>query len=276
MMEGAGAFGRVAAIGENTFREAVRMRLFLFLALSGIASLGVGLFFQEFNLGSSELRFIADFGFGAISLLGSVMAIVATVQLIYGEIEHRTIMPLLAKPLSRGEFLAGKLIGAWLTICSFVAILTVSLIAALWIRESQMAAFQGTSVGGAVNYGNVLLFAALQCLRLIILASFSAFFATYATSALFAIFMGFFLWMIGQMHSVIHEQIAQSSGFGWELILRFVTLLVPDLRLFDLGTEVIAGESIAFSSFLQLAAYASIYALLYGLLGSLALRKREL
>lgn len=271
-----GSLNRVGAIVANTYREAIRMRLFLLLALAGVASLAGGLFFQEFNLGSSELQFIADFGFGSMTLLGSIMAVVVTTQLLYGEIEHRTILPLLAKPVSRGEFLAGKLIGAWLTICSFVGILALSLVTALWIRETQLAAQYGGDLPGgeAVHYGKALVFAGLQCLRLMILASVTAFFASYASSALFAIFMGFLVWMLGQMRTVAFDQLA-NSGSAWGYVVKFFGALVPDFRLFDLGSDAISGELPAFSALLQLGVYAGLYATLYAALAAYLLRHRE-
>lgn len=267
---------RVMAIAGNTFREAIRMRLFLLLAVTGVASLAGGLYFQEFNLGSSELRFIADFGFGAMTLLGSIVAVVATVQLLFGEIEHRTGLPILAKPISRGEFLLGKLIGAWWTICSFIAILSIALVAALWIREQQIVARSGEALGVAdsVSYGGVFLFAAMQCLRLMILASVTAFFSSYASSAMFAVFMGFFVWIIGQLRGVLVEQ----WGGGNESLFSIpglLALVVPDLRVFDLGANAFGSVAVDWSQVTNLSVYALIYTILYGCLAAIVLKNRE-
>ena len=71
----------LSLIAQNTLREAVRQRVFGFLLLLALGLvLGVH-FFQEFNFGTPELRFIADLGFGAIGLLGAVLAVTATAQL---------------------------------------------------------------------------------------------------------------------------------------------------------------------------------------------------
>ena len=270
-----GFCNRVGAIAGNTFREAIRMRLFLLLAVTGIVSLAGGLYFQEFNLGSSELRFIADFGFGAMTLLGSIVAVVATVQLLYGEIEKRTILPILSKPVSRAEFLLGKLLGAWLTICSFIGILTLALLLALWIRELQMPDWSAEEAlaGQSVRYSGVLLFAAMQCLRLMALASITAFFAAYASSSLFAVFMGFFVWVVGQLRGAVVAE--WGDGLGGSA-LKTLTLLVPDLRVFDLGSEVFEGSEALSVSVLGLVVYALAYAALYGSLAALALKHREL
>lgn len=266
---------RVLAVTGNTYREAIRMRLFLLLALAGLAALASGLYFQEFNLGASELRFIADFGFGGMTLLGSIVTVVVTVQLLYGEIEQRTILPILAKPISRGEFLVGKLLGAWLTICSFIAILAVALVVALWIREQQLASQGGgLSAEDSVSYVGVLSFAALQCMRLVVLGSVTAFFSSYASSSMFAVFMSFFVWIISQMKGVLVEQWGTGDGVG-RGISRLVSLTIPDLRSFDVGAQVFGGASIDAGTFVSLVFYALIYACLYGGLAALVLRNRE-
>lgn len=265
---------RVLAIAGNTYREAVRMRLFLLLALSGIVSLAGGLYFQEFNLGSSELRFIADFGFGAMTLLGSIVTVVATVQLLYGEIELRTILPILSKPVSRGEFLTGKLLGIWMTICSFIGILTLALVLALWIRERQIASVNGEAlpVSDSVNYAGVAVFSGMQCLRLGVLASVTAFFSSYASSSMFAVFMGFFVWVIGQLRGALVAQWSEGSA---HVFAKSLALFIPDLRLFDLGSFAF-GESVVSSvSVLGLIVYAVVYSLLYGSLAAFALKRRE-
>ena len=90
----------------------------LFLAMTGLAicALASSFLFREFNFGSSELKFIADFGFGGMTVFGSALAIIVTAQLFLGEIEHRTAMTLLAKPVYRSEFVLGKFLGVWVTV----------------------------------------------------------------------------------------------------------------------------------------------------------------
>ena len=51
-------------IAKNTFLEAVRQKFFNFLLLLGLVMTAVSVGITGFNFGSSELKFIADFGFG--------------------------------------------------------------------------------------------------------------------------------------------------------------------------------------------------------------------
>ncbi|HTB63264.1 MAG TPA: ABC transporter permease, partial [Opitutales bacterium] len=129
---------QIGQIARLTFLEAVRQRFFNFLVLLSVALIGCASFIRQFDFsGDNELRFIADFGLGGIMLFGSILAIVATAQLFFGEIENRTALTMLAKPVRRWSFITGKLFGVSLLLLVFVVILTGLLAAYLWWREGQ-------------------------------------------------------------------------------------------------------------------------------------------
>jgi len=271
------AFSRVAAIAANTFREALRLRLFFLLVLTGVLSLGAALLFRELNLGSSELRFIADFGFGAMSALGSIVAIVLTVQLFYGELERRTALAILARPVSRTEYAFGKLLGIWATIISFVAILALSLVLAIWIRLSQMEIPLASlhEMGFGVDAFGIVHFAALQCVRLVALACITAFFCSYATSSLFAVFMGFLAWILTQARSAISQHWGSEDGLA-EAFAKSIAMLVPDLRSLEVA-GALAGESAATPlESVGLVAYGLAYAALFAALTAMIFSRREI
>lgn len=271
------ALRAVAAIAGNTFREALRMRLFVLLAVAAMASLGLGFAFRDFNFGASELKFIADFGFGGMTLMGSILAIVVTTQLLYGEIEHRTVLTLLARPVGRGAFLAGKLLGAWLAILCFVAALSASLALALWIRGSQLAAVfpEQFENGGGVSIAQVFVLGALQAFRFAALSGAAALFCSYATSSLFAIFMSLFLWLIGQLQPLAAEAAGRSGNILLDAAFYVASLAAPNFQAFEVGDQIVAGGGVGLGAFAQLAVYGALYALLYASLASLFLSKRE-
>jgi ABC-type transport system involved in multi-copper enzyme maturation permease subunit len=122
-----GTLRRVRLIAGNTFLEAVRQKFFNSLLLIAVALVGSAQFFQQFDFGANELKFITDFGFGALFFFGSILAIAATAQLFFAEIENRTALTMLAKPVTKLEFLAGKFAGAQLLMLVFTAVVTLVL-----------------------------------------------------------------------------------------------------------------------------------------------------
>src|ERR1700693_3445858 len=88
--------GRVATIAENTFIEAVRQKVFYILLLFALVMIASAGFFAQFSFGE-QLKFVKDFCLGAISVFGTLIAIVGTALLLPNEVENRTIYTILAK-----------------------------------------------------------------------------------------------------------------------------------------------------------------------------------
>ena len=102
---------RIYLIAQTTFAEAIRAKFFSVLLLISLGILFTANFFQQFDFGTSELKFILDFGFGAVLLFGSILSVVITTQIFFNEIEHRTAISILSRVIARWEFLLGKLFG---------------------------------------------------------------------------------------------------------------------------------------------------------------------
>lgn len=158
------SFMRVFLIAHNTLREAVRQKLLLFFGLLALALVVGARWFRDFDFGAPELKFLADCGFGAMAFFGAAMVITATAQLFFSEIENRTVLTLLAKPVWRAEFIFGKFAGVAALAGIFCVLLTASLVAVLWTRETElMRTFPDAFPSGrTVHYSNLVL-AGIAC-----------------------------------------------------------------------------------------------------------------
>ena len=226
---------KIALIASNTFREAIRQRFFAFLILIAAGLLGSSLFFRQFDFGSGELRFIADFGFGGIFLFGTILAVVMTAQLFFSEIENRTAITLLAKPVRRGEFIVGKYLGIALLLLLFTAVMLGLLGLLLGLREYQLT---GT-IGGQVSYGGLLIFALLQWIKLSLIASITLFIASYARSNLFSAFASFVFVLMCQLQYIALQfwgtiENSLLRGIVWTLAKFF-----PNSQFFNVGQALV-------------------------------------
>tara|TARA_B110000037_G_scaffold222873_1_gene300141 strand:- start:3279 stop:4127 length:849 start_codon:yes stop_codon:yes gene_type:complete len=269
---------RVQVIAGNTFREAVRMKLFLAMTILAIGALASSFLFQEFNFGSSELKFIADFGFGGMTVFGSALAIIVTAQLFYGEIEHRTALTLLAKPIYRSEFVLGKFLGAWATVACFLGMMTTCLIFALWWRETSIMVeypddFQD---GRIVRYGAVIGFSAIQALRIGILCSVVVLFSTYASSSLFAMVMGVLIWIVGQLQHIAIEAWIAVDNWLLKGVYALASFALPNFHLFDVGDKLALGENLPGAIYGKLGFYSLLYVSFYLAVASASFNRREL
>lgn len=67
-------------------------------------------------------RVLSDLGVAFLSTFGVVVAVVLGATSLYREIDLKTIYPILARPISRGQYLVGKFFGALLTLIVFMAV----------------------------------------------------------------------------------------------------------------------------------------------------------
>lgn len=112
-------FTRVTVIMLNTYREAVRARVLHGLFALALATAGycvvVGQFASE-----SAARVLGNLGSASVAMYGAFVAIVLSATALHRELELKTLFPILARPLSRGEYLIGKYLGTVLTLIVFV------------------------------------------------------------------------------------------------------------------------------------------------------------
>ncbi len=110
---------RVFAIALNTYRESLRARILL-----GLAGVAFAIAFYSIIVGSYTLhnapRVVSDLGTASISIFGVAVAIVICATSLHRELEQKTLFPILARPIRRGEYLVGKYLGTLLTILVFM------------------------------------------------------------------------------------------------------------------------------------------------------------
>ncbi|HVK65119.1 MAG TPA: ABC transporter permease subunit [Polyangium sp.] len=112
-------FGRIGVIALNTYRESVRARILLGLAVMAFFVSLYALVVGAFTLKNAP-RVVSDLGAASISIFSLLVAIVIGATSLYRELEQKTLFPILARPIRRGEYLVGKYLGTLLTIGVFV------------------------------------------------------------------------------------------------------------------------------------------------------------
>jgi hypothetical protein len=127
---------RVVAIALNTYREAVRARLLLGVFALAFATCAYSLVVATLSL-HNELRVVADLGAASVSLYAVAIAVLLGSTSLYRELEHRTIFPILSRPIRRWEYLVGKYLGTLLTVAVFVALDASGVLATLALETGE-------------------------------------------------------------------------------------------------------------------------------------------
>lgn len=112
--------GAMTAIAINTFREVLRDKvIFAFFIFACLISL-MGILLGSLSIGQ-DIRIVEDLGLAAIAIIGGVIAVFSGANLVYKELERKTIYLIFSKPVQSWQFIFGKYLG--LAACLLVILL---------------------------------------------------------------------------------------------------------------------------------------------------------
>jgi ABC-type transport system involved in multi-copper enzyme maturation permease subunit len=248
----------------NTFREAVRDRVLYNLIFFALLMIGAAILVGQISIGIDRMVII-NLGLSAISLIGLVMAIFIGVSLVSKEIEKRTLYSLLAKPIHRWEFLAGKYAGLLLTLIANTAFMTVGLAAALYY------------VGHPFVRGDATILIAIYfiLLELALVTALAMMFSCYSSPMLSTLFtLG--VYITGIFARDIREFGDLSQSKGVEFATRVIYYLVPNFHNFNVIGAASHGDGVAFALVWQNTLYTVLYVTLVLLAATSVFSGRDL
>lgn len=111
----------------NTYREVIRDRILYGLILFAILLIGLSLVLGQLSF-AEQARISANFGLSAIHLVAVALAVFVGSNLVYKEIDKKTILTILVRPISRLQFILGKALGLTLLILTMMTGLALVLV----------------------------------------------------------------------------------------------------------------------------------------------------
>jgi ABC-type transport system involved in multi-copper enzyme maturation permease subunit len=251
---------RVVLVAWHVFKESVRDRVLYGIGAFALLLVAASLLIGQITAGE-DVKIIKDLGLATIELAGVLMTVFIGVGLVSREIDRRSIFALLAKPLARWEFIAGKYVGLVLTVAVNVAGMTAALFLMLtWMSWGELAqvrkALEAPIVDPALLVAALLIFAELGLLTAVAL-----FFSTFSSSALVSVVLTLGAYVAGHLSRDLR-------GFG-DIVdvpavvavgVATIGYLVPAFSEFDVKHEVVHGIPLAASQIVYALTYAAIYA----------------
>jgi ABC-type transport system involved in multi-copper enzyme maturation permease subunit len=223
------------AIALNTFREAIRNKVLYALLLFAVLLILSALALGQLSL-HEEARVTRDLGLGGIELFGALIAIFVGVNLVYKELDRKTVFALIPKPMHRWELILGKFAGMVLTLSILMAVMGLFLFIALGVQHLMGATDALDGLGGLVR-ALVLLFA-----EVVVVTAVAVMFSSFSTPFLSGM-LTFALFIIGHFTPEARELIAKlESG---RQILGALLRIIPDLHLFYVSGSMVAGRAVS-------------------------------
>jgi ABC-type Na+ efflux pump permease subunit len=286
------SFRRLAAITGNTFTGLTRLKIFYVLLLFALLLIGGSVFMAQMTF-QQEFQVLKDIALGAMSLFTSLLAIIGTARLLPQEIEERTAYTVLAKPVSRFEYLAGKLLGVLLLLALSLVAMSALFFLVLIFREQSVLNETARQMSNAPpdqsaealrlvrsSAFNVNLFAGIAVIyaKGCLLAALTLFVSTFATSTIFTTIVMAFVYFIGHLQPIAREYWLQTNSVGWftKSFLATVALIFPDLQLFNLIDDVVAGNAVPMALLLKTLGMGLFYTSFYLALAWAVFFRKEL
>jgi ABC-type transport system involved in multi-copper enzyme maturation permease subunit len=250
----------IRGIAINTFRESARNKMFYLLVFFGILFALSSKLISFLTLGDA-MRVLKDTGLAAINFFCVLIAIFTGINLVYKEIEKKTVYNILSKPVTREEFIIGKFLGLALTMLTALA--SMAVIFFLFIALS----------GGGLDV-KIALYFFMLLLELLIIVAISLLFSSFTTPILSFIFT-VSLYLIGHIMWTFNEFKMVLKIPAWKAFTHVLYYLLPNLDKFNIKNEVVMNTALNPWTILYSVIYALAYILALLAVTILIFRKRE-
>jgi len=136
---------RAGIVARATTKEAVRQPVFFLVLLIALAILVLNTFLPFFSLGE-DVKMLKDCGLATILIVCLLVAVWTASNGIAAEIEGKTTMTLLSKPLNRRQFIIGKYFGILNAVLFLLVPLGICFLALIYYKVGYDARESGGQV----------------------------------------------------------------------------------------------------------------------------------
>lgn len=218
-------FTRIWAIANNVFREVIRDRVLYVIGFFVLLLVLASRILPPIAIGADEKIFL-DLGISAISLLGAVVAIFVGTGLINKEIEKKTVLILIPKPLTTVEFIVGKHLGL-----SFVLTVLVTAMTIIYFAFMSVLTINYPLQSLLIAMGYILL-------ELALLTAVAMTFGVF-TSSILATLLSFGVFIMGHLSRDLLQLGKITENPSIQKITTTLFLILPDLERLNLKNQAV-------------------------------------
>jgi ABC-type transport system involved in multi-copper enzyme maturation permease subunit len=256
------AIYNIAIIGRVTMLEGARKQVFHVLVLVAMFLIFSSAILARFDQ-HVQMKMLSDLALFSILLVSSIIAITISVTGLPGEMEQKTIYPVIAKPVTRAQFLLGKYAGAMATTAIGMVLMTVTF------------AFLEFYYMGHVDRA-LLIVVPFLWLETGILAALALCLSTVCSWPL-AWFMSILIWMAGNAKFTLYQSLMSRNPPAFNKVtITTMFHLLPNLQCFNFMDAVVHHLTVPPSYLGQTAVYGVSYIAAVLIVSSMLFARREL
>ncbi len=250
---------RIKTLAFGTFKEGVRSKQFLSVAVFAVLMLLSALVMSEMSF-SERKKIVEDVGLTFMVLFGLVVTLYVGMELIFKEIDRRTIYVILSKPVSRKEFILGKYFGLILLVFThlLLMIITLSILFFFYVGSFELHLFKAVY---------------MTFLELSMIAAVAVLFSSFATPQV-AAFSALSFYIVGQSTSIVQGYLMKQSGI-FRVLMSIIFGIFPRLGYLDIKMEIVHRLPVPWTKFLYGTLYAVFYIVIVILISVMIFERRE-
>jgi ABC-type transport system involved in multi-copper enzyme maturation permease subunit len=231
-------------IAKNTFKEIVRNRFLYLILFFAFVFILFSIALWELTIGQSE-KVIVDFGLGMIEVFGLIWVLFVGSQLLFKEVDGKTIFLILSKPIKRQDFILGKFFGFSGTIALIVIFQALLF---LWVLL-----LNGIGITHLILWALFFTFLKLEILLAIVF-----FFSTFMSNIM-TIMVSLMVYIISHSFSLILDLFVKFQDSIMLQAVRIFQVIFPPMQA--LNIKDVIGSFTEFS--MRFFMYNTVYSLLY-------------
>ncbi|MDP2090390.1 MAG: ABC transporter permease [Candidatus Gracilibacteria bacterium] len=231
-------------IALNTFKEIVRNKFLYLILFFAFVFIVFSMALGKLTIGD-DTKIIVDFGLAMIEIFGLVGVLFVGSQLLFKEIEGKTIFLILSKPIQRYEFILGKFFGFSATIFLIIFLQSILFLIVLLIKDIEITKLIAFS----------LLF---TFFKLEILLGLVFFFSTFMSNIL-TILVSLMIYFLSHSFSILQDIAYKTGNVVAVYFTKGLQLLFPPFEALNIKDIIGSFENFHLNFFLFNSAYSIVY-----------------
>lgn len=258
-----------------TYKEGIRNRAIYGIAILALTLVAVNILVSGM-IPQDVGKVSVDFGLASISFSGLLLVLFVGINLMAKDLDRRTIYMVLARPISRGQYILGKFLGLCLLLVSAVGCLSLFSLASIFLLKQLHPDYFVRFSPGSIALAIVFIL-----LMLILLAAVSILFASFTTTSFVTFILTILTYIVGHGIGAVRELMCSADVIGIEIspmtkkIVDLAYYIFPNLSLFDIKTQAAHALSIPMAHVAWVFLYFAIYTSLSVFLAALIFARRE-
>lgn len=244
-------------VAVSVFRESVRDKVLYNLVFFAVLLMAASYLIGQLTAGQ-DVKIIKDLGLAAIATFGLLIAVFIGIGLVWKEVERRSIYSLLAKPLTRSQFIVGKYLGLGITLVVNVTAMVAAFYVVLAYMGATTPEAARTAWASPATDPAMLKAVGLILVELLLVTAIALFFSTFSSPFLSAI-LTLGLWVIGHFNADLRNFQAVVDSPVAAFVARGLYYVLPNFGAFDIKHQVVHALPVPAMYLVTTVAYGAVY-----------------